>query len=119
VGAAPPDAAGAASAISETGTELGGALGIAILGSVGAPVYRGDFGTQLHSAGALPQARETLAGAGAASSRLRGALGDQVLATAHTAFVHGFRVASLLAAGLAFLMAALGTVLRDAEPHQP
>jgi hypothetical protein len=42
-----------------------------------------------------------------------------VLASAHTAFVHGFRVASLLAAGLAFLMAALGTVLRDPEPHQP
>ena len=63
VGAAPPDAAGAASAISETGTELGGALGIAILGSVGAAVYRGDFGTQLLSAGTPSQARETLAGA--------------------------------------------------------
>ena len=63
VGAAPPDAAGAASGISETGTELGGALGIAILGSVGAAVYRDDFGTRLLSAGAPPQARETLAGA--------------------------------------------------------
>ena len=119
VGAAPPDAAGAASAISETGTELGAALGIAILGSVGAAVYRGDFGTRLLSAGALPQARETLAGAVTATSQRQGALGDQVLATAHTAFVHGFRVASLLAAGLAFVMAALGTVLRDTDPHQP
>src|SRR5205814_2308489 len=40
VGAAPPDAAGAAAAISETSSELGGALGIAILGSVGATIYR-------------------------------------------------------------------------------
>jgi DHA2 family multidrug resistance protein-like MFS transporter len=54
VGAAPPEAAGAASGISETGTELGGALGIAILGSVGTAVYRGDFGTRLLSAGAPP-----------------------------------------------------------------
>ncbi|MDQ2690235.1 MAG: MFS transporter, partial [Chloroflexota bacterium] len=35
VGSAPPERAGAASGISETGSELGGALGIAILGSIG------------------------------------------------------------------------------------
>lgn len=119
VGAAPPEAAGAASGISETGTELGAALGIAILGSVGAAVYRGDFGAQLLSAGAPPLARETLGGAVSASSGLRTELGDQVLAAAHTAFVHGFRVASLLAAGVALLMAALGIFLQDTEPRQP
>jgi DHA2 family multidrug resistance protein-like MFS transporter len=119
VGTAPPDAAGAASGISETGTELGAALGIAILGSIGAAVYRGEFGTQLLSAGAPPQARETLGGAVSASSGLRTGLGDQVLAAAHTAFVHGLRVASLLAAGLAFAMAALNIALRDTEPHEP
>src|SRR5262249_7993144 len=40
VGAAPPERAGAAAAISETGAELGGALGIAIFGSIGVAVYR-------------------------------------------------------------------------------
>ena len=40
VGAAPPEKAGAASAISETGSEFGGALGIAIIGSIGAFIYR-------------------------------------------------------------------------------
>jgi MFS transporter, DHA2 family, multidrug resistance protein len=43
VGGAPPERAGAASALSETGTELGGALGIAILGSIGTAVYRGQL----------------------------------------------------------------------------
>jgi DHA2 family multidrug resistance protein-like MFS transporter len=119
VGAAPPGAAGAASGISETGTELGGALGIAILGTVGAAVYRGEFGSRLLSVGAPPQARETLAGAVSTSSGLRTGLSEQVLATARTAFVHGFRVASLLAAGLAFAMAALNIVSRDTERHQP
>ncbi len=38
VGAAPAERAGAASAITETGAELGGALGIAILGSIHAAV---------------------------------------------------------------------------------
>nr|MBA2254759.1 MFS transporter [Chloroflexota bacterium] len=41
VGSAPPERAGAASGISETGAELGGALGIAILGSIGVALYRG------------------------------------------------------------------------------
>ena len=40
VGSAPPERAGAASGISETGAELGGALGISILGSAGAALYR-------------------------------------------------------------------------------
>ena len=40
VGAAPPERAGSASALSETSAELGGALGIAILGSVITAVYR-------------------------------------------------------------------------------
>ena len=119
VAAAPAEAAGAASGISETGTELGGALGIAILGSVGAAVYRSDFGTRIPAAGAPPQARETLGGAVSASSGLRTGLGDQVLAAAHTAFVHGFRVASLLAAGVAFLMAALASSCKTLNPTNP
>lgn len=40
VNSAPPEKAGAAAAISETGNEMGGALGIAILGSVGTFIYR-------------------------------------------------------------------------------
>ena len=41
VGTAPPERAGAVSAMSETGSELGGALGIALLGSLGTATYRG------------------------------------------------------------------------------
>jgi hypothetical protein len=40
VGTASPERAGAASAISGTGAEFGGALGIAVLGSIGAAFYR-------------------------------------------------------------------------------
>ena len=40
VGAAPKDRAGGAAATSETSSELGGALGLAILGSVGAAIFR-------------------------------------------------------------------------------
>jgi DHA2 family multidrug resistance protein-like MFS transporter len=39
VGSAPPERAGAAAALNETSSELGGALGIALLGSVAAAVF--------------------------------------------------------------------------------
>src|SRR5581483_7654356 len=47
VAAAPPERAGAASAVSETATELGGALGIALLGSLGTAIYRSTLISKL------------------------------------------------------------------------
>src|SRR5205814_10249551 len=66
VGSAPVERAGAASAISETSSELGGALGIAILRSIGVAVYRGMMATGIPM-GVPPEAAEvaraTLGGA--------------------------------------------------------
>lgn len=58
LGAAPPERAGAAAAVLESGTELGGALGMAVLGSIGAAVYTAEM-----PATAPAAARETLGGA--------------------------------------------------------
>ncbi len=44
VGAAPPERAGAASALNHTGNELGGALGLGLLGTLATAVYRHDTG---------------------------------------------------------------------------
>ncbi|MBN9746465.1 MFS transporter [Amycolatopsis sp. A1MSW2902] len=56
--AAPPERAGMASAMAETSAEFGGAMGIALLGSIGAAVYRAampsDSGKTLESAAKLP-----------------------------------------------------------------
>src|SRR5499433_241022 len=67
VSSAPPERAGAASGISETGAELGGALGLAVLGSIGLAVYRG------HLASALPPGIPSQAAA-AAQDTLGGAV---------------------------------------------
>jgi MFS transporter, DHA2 family, multidrug resistance protein len=73
ISAARPERAGAVSAVAQTGSELGGALGIAILGSLGTAIYRGAV------AGALPDgvspelaaaARDTLGGAMSVASQL-------------------------------------------------
>ena len=65
VGSAPPEKAGAASGISETAAELGAALGIAVLGSVGVAIYRaGHAGLPTGvPAAAAAAARDTLGGA--------------------------------------------------------
>ncbi|WP_242580699.1 MFS transporter [Amycolatopsis sp. 195334CR] len=82
--AAPPERAGAASAISETGFELGGALGTAVIGSVATAVYRAGVP---ESAGEA--ARETLGGAAAT-------LDGDLLHTAREAFVSGLHVTAVL-----------------------
>ncbi|HET7081029.1 MAG TPA: MFS transporter, partial [Chloroflexia bacterium] len=67
VGSAPPERAGAASGIAETGSELGGALGIAILGSIGTAVYRSDLAASLPAGippAAAAAAQDTLGGHG-------------------------------------------------------
>ena len=110
VGAAPPERAGAASGISETGAELGGALGIAIMGSLGVAIYRGALGDSL-PAGLPEQAvaaiRDTLGSAVAAAAELPGELGAAVVSAARDAFVQGMRISSVLAAVLAFVLAAV------------
>jgi MFS transporter, DHA2 family, multidrug resistance protein len=56
IGAAPPERAGAAAGISETASELGGALGIALLGSLATAVYGSALAPET-----LPQALEMTA----------------------------------------------------------
>jgi len=120
VGAAPPERAGAASAISETGTELGGALGIAIMGSIGTAVYRAQV-ADVVPAGVPPEAaddaRDTLGGALAAGDLLPDRLAADLLEGARDAFAQGLRLSAVIAAVLAAGIAAIAVVLlRDAPP---
>jgi DHA2 family multidrug resistance protein-like MFS transporter len=117
VGTAPPERAGAASAISETAAELGGALGIAILGVVGTAVYRGQVTVAISSgvpSGEATATRDTLGGAVAAAGRLPDDLGAALLAAARDAFGHGLHVVAAISAGVAIGSAVLAAVmLRD------
>jgi MFS transporter, DHA2 family, multidrug resistance protein len=119
VGSAPPEQAGAASGISETGAELGGALGIAILGSVGIATYRGELADHLPAgvpAGAAAIARDTLGSAVEVARELPGQLGAAVLQTAREAFVHGMQVSSAIAAVVAAGLAVLALVMLRHHP---
>jgi MFS transporter, DHA2 family, multidrug resistance protein len=115
IGSAPAERAGAASAVSETGNELGNALGIALLGSVGVAVYRGAMAGNLPAAAAaqLPPedaeaAADTLAGAYDAAAELPGAAGSELVDAATSAFVTGMQLSAWTGATLA-VAAALAT----------
>ena len=110
VGSAPPERAGAAAGISETCAELGGALGIAILGSIGVAVYRRSLDATMPTsvpAEAIGAARDTLGGAIGAAGQLPEETGAALLAVARDAFLQGMH----LTAGLASAVAVAGIVL--------
>jgi len=110
VGAAPPERAGVASAISETSSEFGGALGIAILGSIGTAIYRTKMNAGIPHQ--VPEtlgneATETLGGAVTVAAQLPGNIGYELLNTANEAFVSGMQLNALIGAVIAAALAIL------------
>jgi MFS transporter, DHA2 family, multidrug resistance protein len=129
VGSAPPEKAGSAASISQTSNELGFALGVATLGSLGTAVYRTQLADAIPAsvpAAATQAARESLAGATAAAAELPGRLGAALLAPARDAFASGLHAGAILSAvllvGIAVLV--LATLrhlppIGQAQPPQP
>lgn len=109
VGSVPPERAGAASAISETGAELGGAMGVALLGSLGTVIYRlkmqpVDFDGVPQTA--VDASRSTLASAVETASTM-GLTDAAWLAVARSSFSLGFAGSCLFATATLLLLAAL------------
>ncbi|MER5476186.1 MFS transporter [Streptomyces sp. NPDC002734] len=112
LGAAPVDKAGTASSVLETGAEFGGALGMAVLGSVGTAVYRDAM-----PASAPGTARETLGGALATAAELPGRAGEALAQAARAAFTDSMHVAGLTGAALLTVAAvAAALTLRGIRP---
>jgi DHA2 family multidrug resistance protein-like MFS transporter len=108
-----PQRAGSASAVLETSSELGGAFGMALLGSVGAWAYR--TGIEVPSGvpeGASRPATETLGGALAVAAKLPDGLGAGLTAAARSAFADAIQVEAAAGAGLMLLAAAVAVLAR-------
>ena len=114
VGAAPPERAGAASAITETSAEFGGALGIAILGVIGTAVYRAQMAEAVPAGvpdQAAAAARDTLGGAVAVAGQLPERVGAALLEVAREAFTQALHLAAAVSAAASLAFAILVVVL--------
>ena len=118
LGSTPPERAGAASGMSETSTELVGALGIAILGSIGTAVYRSQVAHAVPAGMLANAAGETLGAAVATASQLPSSLSTTLLSFAREAFTNGLHlVAGLSAAIVAVLAVFIIVLLRRVQPE--
>ncbi|RNE62645.1 MFS transporter [Cryobacterium tepidiphilum] len=119
IATAPPDKAGAASAVSETAYELGAVLGTAILGTIITASYRAavvlpaGLTTRQEAA-----AGETIGGAAAVAESLPGAKAEALMASARYAFDSGVALTAGIGAGLVLLAAVVAAVmLRHERSH--
>ncbi|MFC5068121.1 MFS transporter [Flaviflagellibacter deserti] len=114
-----PERAGAASAISETSFEFGGALGIAVLGSLFSAAYRTLMdGIQIPGVGAeqLAYAQDTLGGALSVAAEAPSASTAQLADLARDAFVQSLVMTSAICAVIA-LATALFALRALRGPH--
>jgi hypothetical protein len=126
MGVVPKAKAGVGSAVNDAARLLGSTLGIALVGSVYASIYRDHLADRLSSAIA-PQlartARDSVGGAlnVATGIRLGGrpGLGHAVQAAASSAFFDGFKVSCLLVAVLSGLGGLMTFLLLPAHPLLP
>jgi EmrB/QacA subfamily drug resistance transporter len=105
LGAVPPGRAGVGSAINDTTRQIGGALGVAVMGSIGISLYRHEAAHRL-AAAHLPhavsaQALNSVGSAFGVATRLPATQSNAVADAARHAFIRGTDVASIVAVGVA------------------
>ncbi|MBB3276104.1 MULTISPECIES: MFS transporter [unclassified Pseudoxanthomonas] len=116
---APPERAGAASALAETSAELSGALGIALLGSAGMALYRFWLEPALPADlahAAAGHALSTLGGAIATAETLPAGLAIAIETTARAAFTDAMRLVAVFGGTMMLLAAWMAShLMRDGE----
>jgi hypothetical protein len=125
MGSLSADKAGVGSAVNDTTRELGGTLGVAIVGSVFASVYSGQLGSAPALAGLPADLRSAMQRSMAVSHRVIGELptgpAADVRRAVNEAFLDGLQVGSLVCAGIALSAALVVAWLLPArlEPQIP
>jgi DHA2 family multidrug resistance protein-like MFS transporter len=109
-----PERAGSAGALSETSSELGGALGIAVLGSIGTAIYRHRMHLSMPSgvnSADVEIATSTLGGALSVAENLPATVGAQLVDVSRNAFTTGLIIMAVICALLSLALA-ISVILR-------
>ncbi|MGW1772690.1 MFS transporter [Streptomyces sp. NPDC002104] len=120
ISAAPADQVSSAAAIEETCYELGSAMGVAILGSTAAALYRGNLPALDLDPARLAAVRDSVGEAAHTAQQLGGGLGRTLLDAASQAYTLAITPAFLMAGVLAIAAAATTWTLipRDLRPTE-
>jgi EmrB/QacA subfamily drug resistance transporter len=120
MGSLPLAKASVGSAVNDTTRTAGGALGVAVLGSILASGYRGDMESAVAGLpdGPAALAQDSLAGALAVAERM-GPAGGHLADVARDSFLAGMHGAALIAAAIALTGAILAAVLLPARERRP
>jgi hypothetical protein len=118
----PPAKAGVGSAVNDTTREVGGTLGVAVLGSIMASVYGSQIvgalsGTPLPTA-ARAAAGDSLAAALQVAAQVGGTAGQDLASAARDAFVQAFQIGSLVTGAVALAGAVIALVFLPARPRE-
>ncbi len=118
MGSLPPTQAGVGSAVNDTTRSLGGALGVAIMGSVASSIFAGRVQPALTHvpAGFAAQAKASVGAAVTVGQHAPGSVGQQLVDVARHAFISGSNHAMLLAVGAALLGALVAARFLPAQP---
>ncbi|MFD8706133.1 DHA2 family efflux MFS transporter permease subunit [Kitasatospora sp. NPDC059648] len=124
MGSLPREKAGAGSAVNNTFRQVGGSLGVAVLGAVLSTVYRdGMSDTLTHlPEGLRDKAGESLEATLAIADRLPNGAGKALVAPANDAFIHAMHVVASLSVGISLVGALVAWFLlprRAAAPAGP
>jgi EmrB/QacA subfamily drug resistance transporter len=107
MGSLPLAKAGVGSAVNDTTRQVGGAVGVAVVGSVFTSVYAAQLADGVRGdpipRPALDTAQEGIGNAFAVAARLGGQTGADLVATAKTAFVDAFHAGLYVGAGVALV----------------
>ena len=118
----PREKAGVGSAVNDTTREVGGTLGVAVLGSIMASVYGGRIlnalsGTPL-PAGLRAAAGDSLAAALQIAGGVGGAAGRGIALAAQDAFVQAFQIGSVVTGAVALVGAVIALLFLPARSRQ-
>ena len=103
MGSLPKEKAGVGSAMNDTTRQIGGALGVAVLGSIFSSAYASGFGAGLSRlpVAAAAQVKSSVGGAFAVAARIGGTSGRALASAATSSFVHamdrGLAVGAIIA----------------------
>jgi MFS transporter, DHA2 family, multidrug resistance protein len=117
----PPERAGVGSAVNDTTRQVGGALGVAVMGSIASSVYRHGVDDRLRDSavprGSFPRIDESVSGAFGAAHDIGGSNGTVVLDAARHAFIDGVRAASVVSFVLLIAAAIASSRLLPSRPR--